>query len=455
MKAFQKVYTRIDNITKATIVLRADEVGNDELATVRDDKGSEKLAQVVKIMGDSVTLQVFAGTEGIATDSEVTFLGHAPRLRVSDDLSGRFFNAYGDPIEEGGKNMAADGMGGGPDGGDGEEREIGGPTVNPFRRLQPSELIATGIAGIDLNNTIVSGQKIPFFADPDQPYNAVMANVALRAKADKIILGGMGLSNDDFLYFKHVFENAGALDRIVSFVNTTENPPVERLLVPDMALTAAEYFAVDKGQKVLVLLTDMTLYADALAIVSNRMDQIPSKDSMPGSLYSDLAKIYEKAVQLPNGGSITIIAVTTLSGGDITHAIPDNTGYITEGQLFLRNDSDTGKVIVDPFRSLSRLKQLVIGKKTREDHPQIMNACVRLYADAANAKTKLENGFDLSDYDERTLKFAYDYSEKLLSIDVNIDITEMLDTAWTLLAKYFSKEEVGIKAELIDKYWQS
>ena len=179
----------------------------------------------------------------------------------------------------------------------------------------------------------------------------------------------------------------------MSFVNTTENPPVERLLVPDMALTAAEYFAVDKGEKVLVLLTDMTLYADALAIVSNRMDQIPSKDSMPGSLYSDLAKIYEKAVQLPNGGSITIIAVTTLSGGDITHAIPDNTGYITEGQLFLRNDSDTGKVIVDPFRSLSRLKQLVIGKKTREDHPQVMNACVRLYADAANAKTKLEKRF--------------------------------------------------------------
>ena len=143
---------------------------------------------------------------------------------------------------------------------------------------------------------------------------------------------------------------------------------------------------------------------------------------MPGSLYSDLAKIYEKAVQLPNGGSITIIAVTTLSGGDITHAVPDNTGYITEGQLFLRNDSDTGKVIVDPFRSLSRLKQLVIGKKTREDHPQVMNACVRLYADAANAKTKLENGFDLSDYDERALKFAHDYSEKLLSIDINIDI---------------------------------
>ncbi len=433
--AFQRVYTRIDNITKATVSLRADGIGNDELATV-----GGKLAQVVRIDGGAVTLQVFAGTEGLATDSEVVFHGAPPALKVGDALAGRFFNAYGEPLE-GGEPV------------EGESREIGGPTVNPFKRRQPSELIATGIAGIDLNNTIVTGQKIPFFADSDQPYNEVMGMVALRAKADKIILGGMGMTNDDFLYFRNLFENAGALDRIVSFVNTTEDPPVERLLVPDMALTAAEYFAVDKGEKVLVLLTDMTLYADALAIVSNRMDQIPSKDSMPGSLYSDLAKIYEKAVQLPSGGSITIIAVTTLSGGDITNAVPDNTGYITEGQLFLRTDTDTGKVIVDPFRSLSRLKQLVIGKKTREDHPQVMNAAVRLFADAAGARTKLENGFELTDYDERALKFAHDYSEKLLSIDVNVDIDEMLDTAWILFAEYFTVSEVAIKQELVDKYW--
>ena len=445
--AFQKIYTKIDNITKATVTLRASGVGNDELATV-----GGKLAQVVKIQGDEITLQVFSGTEGIATSDEVIFHGEPPTLRVSDALGGRFFNAYGEPIED---NGTAGGSGSGSGSGqlEGEPRHIGGPTVNPFRRIQPSELIATGIAGIDLNNTLVTGQKIPFFADPDQPYNQVMANVALRAQADKIILGGMGLTNDDYLYFKNVFENAGALDRIVSFVNTTENPPVERLLVPDMALTAAEYFAVDKGQKVLVLLTDMTLYADALAIVSNRMDQIPSKDSMPGSLYSDLAKIYEKAVQLPNGGSITIIAVTTLSSGDITHAIPDNTGYITEGQLFLRADTDTGKVIVDPFRSLSRLKQLVIGKKTREDHPQVMNAAVRLYADAAGAKTKLENGFDLSDYDQRALEFAREYSEHLLAIDVNVHIDMMLDTAWKLFAKYFTPAETAIKKELVEKFW--
>ena len=432
--AFQKVYTKITQITKATCSLNAQGVGNDELAIVNG-----RLAQVVKIWGDNITLQVFSGTEGIPTNAEVTFLGKAPTLKVGEDLCGRFFNAFGDPID-GGPAI------------DGEEREIGGPSVNPVRRKQPSELIATGIAGIDLNNTLVSGQKIPFFADPDQPYNQVMANVALRAQTDRIILGGMGLTNDDYLYFKNLFDNAGVLDRIVSFVNTTEAPPVERLLVPDMALTAAEYFAVDRNEKVLVLLTDMTLYADALSIVSNRMDQIPSKDSMPGSLYSDLAKIYEKAVQFPAGGSITIIAVTTLSGGDITHAIPDNTGYITEGQLFLRKDTEIGKVIVDPFRSLSRLKQLVIGKKTRKDHPQVMNAAIRLYADAANARTKLENGFDLTDYDKRTLEFARDYSNELLAIDVNISITQMLDTAWDLFRKYFNRSELGIKKEIVDEF---
>ena len=434
-KAFQKIYTRIDNITKATCTLRATGVGNEELATI-----DGRLAQVVRIMGDEVTLQVFGGTEGIPTNAEVIFLGKAPSLQVGPQLVGRFFNAYGEPID-GGPAVS------------GKEVEIGGPSVNPVRREQPSELIATGIAGIDLNNTLVTGQKIPFFADPDQPFNEVMAMVALRAKSDKIILGGMGMTNDDYPFFKNTFSNAGALDRIVSFINTTEDPSVERLLIPDMALSAAEYFAVEQQEKVLVLLTDMTNYADALAIVSNRMDQIPSKDSMPGSLYSDLAKIYEKAVQFPDGGSITIIAVTTLSGGDITHAVPDNTGYITEGQLYLRRDSNVGKVIIDPFRSLSRLKQLVIGKKTREDHPQVMNAAVRLFSDASGAETKRENGFDLTDYDERALSFAADYSRELLAIDVNIDTEQMLDTAWHLFGRYFRPAEVNIKQSLVDKYW--
>jgi V/A-type H+-transporting ATPase subunit B len=316
-RAFQPIYSKIIRINKATCVLKSRRASYDELAIVHG-----RLAQVVKIIDDEVTLQVFSGTDGIPTNAEVIFTGRPPVLKVGEDLIGRFFNAYGEPIDNG---PAVEG----------EERVIGGPSVNPTKRKQPSELIATGIAGIDLNNTLVTGQKIPFFADPDQPFNQVMADVALRAKADRIVLGGVGLANDDYLFFKNVFENAGALDRIVSFINTTEDPSIERLLIPDMALTAAEYFAVDRNEKVLVLLTDLTLYADALSIVSNNMDQISSKDNMPASLYSDLARLYEKAVQFPEGGSITIIAVTTLSGGDITHAIPDNTGYITEGQLFL------------------------------------------------------------------------------------------------------------------------
>ncbi len=437
VRAFQKIYSRIENITKATCTINAGGVKNEEMAYV-----DGRPAQVVKINRDMVTLQIFPGTQGIATNAEVVFTGKPPCLKVSEELRGRFFNAYGNPIDGG---PAVDGV----------EIEIGSPSVNPVRRKQPSELIATGIAGIDLNNTLVTGQKIPFFADPDQPFNMVMAEVALRAKADIIILGGMGMPNDDYLYYKSIFENAGALHNIICFMNTTDKPPVERLLIPDMCLTTAEYFAAKNSMKVLVLLSDMTLYADALCIVSNRMDQIPSKDSMPGSLYSDLAKIYEKAVQFPDGGSITIIAVTTLSGGDITHAIPDNTGYITEGQLYLRRDTDVGKVIIDPFRSLSRLKQLVIGKVTREDHPQIMNTCIRLFADAANAKTKQDYGFDLTDYDKRCIDFAKDYSKELLAIDVNIEINKMLEICWQLLSKYFTQDEVSLKQELVDKYWQS
>jgi V/A-type H+-transporting ATPase subunit B len=436
IRALQRVYTKISKITKATCVVKATGARYGELAWVNG-----RPAQVISVSGEEVTLQIFSGTEGISSDSEIVFSGMPPTLQVSELLAGRFLNAYGDPID-GGSPLV------------GEKRLINGNAVNPVKRAQPSTLLATGIAGIDLNNTLVTGQKIPFFADPDQPYNQILAEVALRAKADRIILGGMGLSNDDYLFFKDTFAKAGVLDKIVSFINTAENPPLERLLIPDMACTAAEYFANDKKEMVLVLLTDMTLFADALAIVANKMDQIPSKDSMPGSLYSELASIYEKSVQFVHGGSITIIAVTTLNEGDITHAIPDNTGYITEGQLFLKHDTEIGKVIVDPFRSLSRLKQNVIGKKTREDHPQVMNALIRLYADAADAKTKRENGFDLNDYDKKCLAYSKEYAMRLLAIDINISIDEMLDTGWYLFQKYFEKYELGIKEELVEKYWK-
>lgn len=436
-RPFQKIYTRISKITKATCQLNARGVRFGELAWIND-----RPAQVISVRGEAVTLQVFSGTEGISSTSEVIFSGSPPTLKVSELLAGRYLNAFGDPID-GGPALI------------GEPRLITGGAVNPVKRAKPSTLLTTGIAGIDLNNTLVTGQKIPFFADPDQPYNQILGEVAMRAEADKIVLGGMGLSNDDYLFFKDTFSLAGVLDKIVSFINTSEDPPLERLLIPNMACTVAEYFANEKQQKVLVLLTDMTLYADALAIVANKMDQIPSKDSMPGSLYSELASIYEKSVQFEHGGSITIIAVTTLNEGDITHAIPDNTGYITEGQLFLKQDADIGKVIIDPFRSLSRLKQNVIGKKTREDHPQVMNALIRLYADAMEAKSKRENGFDLNEYDKKCLAFSKEYALGLLAVDINISIDKMLDTGWHLFQKYFERYEIGIKEELMQTYWKA
>ena len=427
-KAFQKIYTKINQITKATCALKATGVGNDELATVNG-----KLAQVVKMVGDEVTLQVFEGTEGIPTNAEVVFLGKSPTLKVSEQLAGRFFNAFGEPID------------GGPEI-EGTEVEIGGPSVNPVRRKQPSELIATGIAGIDLNNTLVSGQKIPFFADPDQPFNQVMANVAMRAQTDKIILGGMGMTNDDYLYFKNVFSNAGALDRIVSFVNTTENPPVERLLIPDMALTAAEYFAVEKNEKVLVLLTDMTNFADAKKEISITQEQVPSNRGYPGDLYSQLASRYEKAVDIDGAGSITILAVTTMPGDDVTHPVPDNTGYITEGQYYLKGGR------IEPFGSLSRLKQQV-NSKTREDHRTIMDAMIKLYASYKDTLEKKSMGFSLSEWDDKLLKYGYLFETKMMNLSVNIPLEEALDEGWKMLAECFEKQETGIKTELIEKFW--
>ena len=445
-----KEYRTIQEVAGPLMLVQGVEnVTYDELGEIELASGEKRRCKVLEIDGGNALVQLFESSTGInLSNSKVRFLGRTMELGVSEDMLGRVFDGLGNPID------------GGPEILPEERRDINGLPMNPAARSYPQEFIQTGVSAIDGLNTLVRGQKLPIFSASGLPHANLAAQIARQAKVRgtdepfAVVFAAMGITFEEAHFFTESFKETGAIDRTVLFINLANDPAVERIATPRMALTAAEYFAVEHNQKVLVLLTDMTSYADALAIVSNRMDQIPSKDSMPGSLYSDLAKIYEKAVQFPAGGSITIIAVTTLSGGDITHAVPDNTGYITEGQLFLRRDSDIGKVIVDPFRSLSRLKQLVSGKKTRKDHPQVMNAAVRLYADAANAKTKMENGFDLTNYDERTLAFAKDYANQLLAIDVNLDTTEMLDVTWGLFSKYFKPEEVNIKKELVDEHWQ-
>ena len=448
-----KEYKSIQEVAGPLMVVRnVSGVTYGELGEIRTQTGEIRRCKVLEVNGTDAVVQLFDSSAGMnLAESSVRFLGTGIEFGVSPDILGRIFDGLGRPIDNAVPVIPEKMM------------DINGVPMNPASRNYPSEFIQTGVSAIDGLNTLVRGQKLPIFSGSGLPHANLAAQIARQAKVlgtdskFAVVFAAIGITFEEADFFISDFKRTGAIDRTVLFINLSSDSAIARISTPRVALTAAEYFAVEKHEKVLVLLTDMTSYSDSLSIVSNRMDQIPSKDSMPGSLYSDLAKIYEKAVQFPEeagGGSITIIAVTTLSGGDITHAVPDNTGYITEGQLFLRRDSDIGKVIVDPFRSLSRLKQLVAGKKTRKDHSQVMNAAIRLYSDAANAKTKLENGFDLTDYDNRCLDFAKEYADKLLAIDVNLDTTEMLDVTWGLFRKYYKLEEVNIKKEFTDIYWK-
>ena len=421
----------------------------EEIVEFTVDGNEKKLGRIVAVYEDKAVIQVFEGTSSMSlTNTHTRLTGHPMEIGLSEEILGRTFDGIGKPIDRMGPIDAE------------VRRNVNGLPLNPVTRKYPRNYIHTGISAIDGLTTLIRGQKLPIFSGNGLPHDQLAAQIVQQASlgdSDEkfaIVFAAMGVKYDVAEFFRRTFEESGVSDHVVMFLNLANDPVVERLITPKVALTAAEYLAFEKGMHILVILTDITSFCEAMREVSSSKGEIPSRKGYPGYLYSELATLYERAgIVKGKPGSVTQIPILTMPNDDITHPIPDLTGYITEGQLFLRNDSDTGKVIVDPFRSLSRLKQLVIGKKTREDHPQVMNAAVRLYADAANAKTKLENGFDLSDYDERALKFAYDYSEKLLAIDVNIEITQMLDTAWELFAKYFSKEEVAIKSELVEKYW--
>jgi V/A-type H+-transporting ATPase subunit B len=358
----QKVYSRIESIAGNVITVRASGIRNGELALVSTAYG-KSLAEVIRLLGEIVSLQVFAGGRGVSTGDEVRFLGHPMEVSFSDDLMGRIFDGSGKPRDKGPaleENMI----------------EIGGPSVNPAKRIIPRKMIRTGIPMIDVFNSLVDSQKLPIFSVSGEPYNELLARIAMQAEVDMIILGGMGLKYDDYLFFKDTLEKGGALSRTVFFVHTASDPTVECLHVPDIALAVAERFAL-KGKKVLVLLTDMTNFADAMKEISITMEQVPSNRGYPGDLYSQLASRYEKAVDFEGAGSITILAVTTMPGDDVTHPVPDNTGYITEGQYYLKNGR------IEPFGSLSRLKKMV-NKNNREDHRALMDGMIKLYAATRN-----------------------------------------------------------------------
>ncbi len=427
----QKVYIDVVKIAGDVITVEAEGIGNKELAEVTLRQGVS-LAQVIRIDGNKVSLQVLAGSRGITTDAKVRFLQQPMKVSFSDDLLGRVFTGNGTPRDHGPtltENMIP----------------IGGPSVNPAKRIVPKNMVRTGIPMIDVFNTLVESQKLPIFSIAGEPYNELLARIAMQAEVDIIVLGGMGLKFDDYLFFKEVLEKQGALSRSVMFVHTASDPTVECLLVPDMSLAVAEQFAL-KGKRVLVLLTDMTNFADSLKEIAITMEQIPSNRGYPGDLYSQLAARYEKAVDFDDAGSITILAVTTMPGDDVTHPVPDNTGYITEGQFYLKGGR------IEPFGSLSRLKQQVNGT-TRSDHRTIMDRMIQLFADYRETLEKRSMGFQMSAWDEKLLKYGDRFEKEMMDLSVNISLEEALDLGWNILADCFSATEVGIKESLIKEYW--
>lgn len=426
-----KVYTKILQIAGDVITVEAEGIGYMDIAEV-SVRHSVSLAQVIRIDGKKVSLQVFAGSRGISTGDKVRFLGHPMRVTSGANLLGRIFNASGSPLDKGPaltENLI----------------DIGSPSVNPVKRIIPNKMIRTGIPMIDVFNSLVESQKLPIFSIAGEPYNELLARIAIQAEVDIIILGGMGLKYDDYLSFRDTLEEHGALSRSIFFIHTAADPTVECLLVPDISLAVAEQFALE-GKRVLVLLSDMTNFSDALKEISITMEQVPSNRGYPGDLYSQLASRYEKAVDFEGAGSLTILAVTTMPGDDVTHPVPDNTGYITEGQFYLKEG------VIEPFGSLSRLKQQV-NAKTRDDHRTIMDMMIQLFASYRETLEKQAMGFQMSAWDKKLLNYGQRFEQEMMPLEVNMPLEQALDLGWQILRSCFSPEETGIKKSLIEKYW--
>lgn len=427
----KKVYSKIESIGGSVITVRAQGVAYGELAEIETRFG-KSLAEVIKLQGELVTLQVFAGGRGVSTEDEIRFLGHPMQISFSENLQGRIFDGSGNPRDNG--PAFHDSL-----------VPIGGPSFNPVNRIVPKRMIRTGIPMIDLFNTLVVSQKLPIFSVSGEPYNELLARIAMQAEVDLILLGGMGLKYDDYLYFRETLEEGGVLSRSIMFIHTASDPVVECLMVPDIVLTVAEKFAL-QGKDVLVLLTDMTNFADSMKEIAITQEQVPSNRGYPGDLYSQLASRYEKAVDIDGKGSITLLAVTTMAGDDVTHPVPDNTGYITEGQYYLRGGR------IEPFGSLSRLKQQVNGE-TREDHRAIMDGMIKLYASSKSSLEKQSMGFAMNSWDLKLLRYGQLFESQMMDLSVNLPLEAQLDNGWKILAECFAPEETGLRSNLIEKFW--
>ncbi len=436
-------------------VEKVKDVAYGEIARVKLPSGENRLGQVLEVSEEIVLLQLFAGTAGTnLDDSGVTFLGRGLELPVSEGMLGRVFDGLGNPID-GGKEVIAQ-----------ERKEVSGLAINPYARSYPEEFIQTGISAIDAMNTLVRGQKLPVFSGSGLPHNQITAQIA-RQSAVKgteddfcVVFAAMGITFEEADFFRKDFEKTGAIERSVMFLNLADDPAIERLATPKMALTAAEFLAFEKDYHVLVIMTNMTNYAEALREVSAARKEIPGRRGYPGYMYTDLASIYERAGRIKDKkGSITQIPVLTMPNDDKTHPIPDLTGYITEGQIILSRELEHSGVYppIDVLPSLSRLKEKGIGEgKTREDHGPLTSQLFAAYARGKQAKelAVILGEEALSEADKKFSSFADEYEKKYVSQDEyrQRSIEESLDLGWELL-KLLPREELKrVKDKQIKKY---
>ena len=456
IKEYIKEYKTIQEIASPLMIVKNVEgVTYDELAEIELPNGEVRRCKVLEVEDDHAVVQLFESAQGInLAQSKVRFLGHPLQLGVSEDMLGRVFNGMGEPID-GGPAILAE-----------EHRDINGLPMNPAARAYPAEFIQTGVSTIDGLNTLVRGQKLPIFSASGLPHAALAAQIARQAKVlgdnenFAVVFAAIGITFEESEYFIQEFRRTGAIDRTVVFSNLANDPAVERIATPRMALTAAEYLAFEKDMQVLVILTDITNYAEALREVSAAKKEVPGRRGYPGYLYTDLATLYERAGRrIGKSGSITMIPILTMPEDDKTHPIPDLTGYITEGQIILSRDLYRKGIIppVDVLPSLSRLKDKGIGEgKTREDHSGTMNQLFAAYARGKDAKELMTilGEAALSDDDKQFAKFADAFEQRYVNQgnNTNRTIEDTLNLGWELLSLLPRTELKRIKPELIEKY---
>ncbi len=449
-------YTRVSEIRGPLLVVEGvSRVAYDEIVEVELPTGEKRRGRVLEVNRNVAVVQVFEGTTGVTTTgTKVRFLGKPLEIPVSEDMLGRIFNGLGEPID-GGPQVEAE-----------ERRDVNGAPLNPAERDYPEDFIQTGVSAIDGMNTLVRGQKLPIFSGSGLPHNVLAAQIARQATVRgeeeefAVVFAAIGIKYDDYLFFRKFFEETGALNKVAMFVNLADEPAMIRLITPRAALTLAEYLAYERDMHVLVILTDMTNYAEALREISAAREEVPGRQGYPGYLYSDLASIYERAGRVKGKkGSITQMPILTMPNDDITHPIPDLTGYITEGQIVLSRELHNRGIYppINVLMSLSRLMKEGIGPgKTREDHAAVSNQLYAAYSRGVELRSlaAVVGEESLSEVDRKYLKFADEFERRFLSQGTreNRTIEETLDLGWEVLSILPEEELTNIKEELIRKY---